>query len=110
MPKVGYVRFIGCNLRTCRGRRSQKRLATAVFPAVYCTGVRSAGLKGLYCFQAVKMQVSAFQAGCRGFESRLPLHAEFFQVCALLKNSVAAQSADAYPGRLAQLRTWQPTL
>ena len=54
-------------------------MATAVFPAVYCTAVRSAGLKGIRCFQAVKMYVPAFQAGCRGFESRLPLQARIIQ-------------------------------
>src|SRR5258708_14670373 len=72
--------FVYGNRSTCRGRRSSKPLATAVFSAVYCTVVRSAELNGIHCFQAVKMSVYAFQAGCRGFESRLPLHAEFFGV------------------------------
>jgi hypothetical protein len=66
--------FLGNNLSTCRGRRSSKPWATAAFSAVSCTAVRSAGFKGIHCFQAVKMSVPAFQAGCRGFESRLPLH------------------------------------
>jgi hypothetical protein len=59
-------------------------VATAVFSAVSCTAVRSAGFKGVCGFQAVKMYVGAFHAGRRGFASRLPLHPHEFGVCARL--------------------------
>jgi hypothetical protein len=57
--------FVRQNWSTCRGRRSQQPLATAVFPAVCCTVVRSAELKELRCFQAVKIWVSVFQESGR---------------------------------------------